>query len=145
MACDLGSSTAMTRSRLPAGEQRPGQDLDRHRRGPLAHADEHGAVPEDVDVAAFDRGRQVVLVVVAVVDDHVLVREERVEAVDGPAVQRLALAGRLGHGVDRHAAVDPARVVPLEQMVGQRRKQEVVGSQASPTSGCAPARDGGRP
>ena len=132
MACDLGSSTAMTRSACPAGEQSLGQDLDGHRRRPLTHADEHGAVAEDVDVATFDRCRQVVLVIVAVVDDRVLVGEEGVEPVDGPAVQRLALACRLRHGVDRHAAVDPARVVPLEQMVRQRREQEVVGPQRRP-------------
>ena len=34
----------------------------------------------------------------------------------------LALAGGLGHGVDAHAAVDPAGVVALEEMVGQRRR-----------------------
>ncbi len=41
-------------------------------------------------------------------------------------------AGRLCHGVDRHAAVDPTRVVPLEQVVGQRREQEIVDSQGRP-------------
>jgi hypothetical protein len=54
------------------------------------------------------------------------------EAVDGSGVERLALSGRLGHRVDRHAAVDPTGVVPLEEMVGQRGEDEIVGLEHVP-------------
>ena len=69
VAC--GSSMATTRVRLPGVEQRMGEDLDGHRGGALAHADQHRAVADDVDVAALDGGRLVVAVVVAVVGDEV--------------------------------------------------------------------------
>jgi hypothetical protein len=86
-------------------------------------------VADDVDVAALDRGGQVVGVVAAVPELELRACEHRVVTVDGPAVQGLALAGRLGHGVDRHAAVDPRRVVPLKQVVRQRGQDEVLVTQ----------------
>ena len=93
----------MTVLACPAANSALGEHLDRHRRRPLAHADHHRAVADDVHVAAFDGGGQVAGVVVPVVGDEVRGGEHRVEAVDGPAVQGLALAGGLGHGVDRDA------------------------------------------
>ena len=119
-------------ARLASPEQRAGQQLDRHRGGPLAHPDHHRAVPEHVHVAALDGGGLVVRVVVAVVPGEVGGGEHRVEPVDGPAVQGLPLPGGLGHRVDRHALVDPAGVVPREQVVGQRRQHEVVGPEHVP-------------
>ena len=58
--------------------------------------------------------------------------EHRVEPVDGAGVQGLALAGRLGHRVDGHPVVDPARIVTLKEMVGKRGENEVVGPQHVP-------------
>ena len=126
--------------RLLGVEERLGDRLDGHRRGALAHADEDGAVADHMDVAALDGGRLVVAVLVAVVGGEVGGGEERVEPVDGPRVQRLSLAGGLGHRVDGHAAVDPARVVPLEQVVGQRGEDEVVGLQHVPLEAVGPER-----
>jgi hypothetical protein len=71
-----------------------------------------------MDVATFDRGRLVRAVPVAVVGDEVCTGEDRMEAENGPRVEGLALAGGLGHRIDAHPAVDPARIVPLEQVVG---------------------------
>ena len=53
------------------------------------------------------------------------VAEPRVEAVDRLDVQRLELARRPVHRVQRHAAVDPRARVPREQVVRQRRQDEV--------------------
>ena len=97
---------------LAAGEQGAGEDFRRHRGGPLAHADQDRAVAQDVHVAAFHAGRQVVGVVVAVVGDEARAGEQGVVAVHGPDVQRLPLPGGLGHRVHRDPAVDPAGVVP---------------------------------
>ena len=58
------------RVRLAGGEQTPREHLDTHRGRPLPHPDHHRAVPDHVHVAAFDRRRQVVQVVVAVVGDE---------------------------------------------------------------------------
>ena len=91
-------------------------------RGPLPHADHDRAVADDEDVAALAVGRVVDVAVVAVVEvRRVGVAEHRVEVVDEPGVDRLPLAGRLAHRVDRQAVVDPGGVVPLEQVVRQRR------------------------
>ena len=114
-------------------------------RGALAHADQHGPVADHVDVAALDGGRLVAAVLIAVVGDEVGIGEERMEAVDGPGVQRLALAGRHGHRVDGDAAVDPARVVSLEEVVGERRAGRSRRPGACPTSGCGRAGGAGRP
>ena len=130
----------MTLVRLAGREQSLGEHLGTHRGRAFPHPDHHRAVSDHVDVATFDRRRQVVQVVVAVVGHELRVGEERVEAVDGPAVQRLALAGRLGHRVDGHAAVDPAGVVSLEEVVRQRREEEVVGPQRLPLE-AAPGAD----
>ncbi len=119
-------------ARLATGKQGAGEYLDRHRGSPLAHADQHRPVAQDVHVAALDCRGQVAKVVIAVVGGEVRSGEHGVVAVDGPAVQRFPLPGGLGHRVHRHAAVDPAGVVPLEQMVGQRRQDEVVCAQHIP-------------
>ena len=66
--------------------------------------------------------------------------EQRVVAVDGAHVQGLPLPGGLGHRVDRDPAVDPAGVVPGEQVVGQRGKQEVIGPQHVPLQALHPQR-----
>ena len=63
------------------------------------------------------------------------VAEHRVEVVDHPGVDRLPLAGRLGHRVDGQAVVDPGGVVALEQVVGQRAQQEVVVVAGTPSAG----------
>jgi hypothetical protein len=89
-------------------------------------------VSDDVDIAAFNSRRLVVLVVAAVVGDELAAAEHWVELVYRASVQRFALAGGHRHGVDGHAAVDPTRVVALEQMVGQRRQNEVVGLEHVP-------------
>jgi hypothetical protein len=120
------------RVRLATLEQGTGEDLGAHRGRPLPHPDHDDPAAEHVHVTALDRRGQVVLVIVAVVGGEVRHGEHRVVAVDGPAVERLALAGGLGHRVDRDPAVNPAGVVPLEQVVGQRRQQEVVGAQHVP-------------
>ena len=102
-------------------EEPLGQRLHGARACALAHADEHGAAPEDQHVAALQaRGT------VHVVAPHLLARtgEERVAAVDRAEVQGLASPRRVGHVVDAHAAVDPARRVAGEEVVGQRRDHE---------------------
>jgi hypothetical protein len=114
------------RGHATGGEQRLGQHLHCHRRGPLTHADHHRAVAEHMHVAALDAGRQVRGIVVAVVPGETLVGEHRMEPVDGPAVQRLALARGLGHRVHRDTRVHPAGGVPLVQVIRQRRQHEVV-------------------
>jgi hypothetical protein len=125
---------------LAAGEQGAGEDLRRHRRGPLAHPDQDRAVPEDVHVAAFHAGRHVAGVVVAVVGDEIGAGEQRVVVVDGADVQAFALPGGLGHRVHRDPAVDPAGVVAGEQVVGQRCEQEVIGPQHVPFQALGPQR-----
>ena len=109
-----------------------GEDFDAHRGRALTHADHHGAVAYHVHVTTFDRGGKVVLVVVAVVGHEVILGKKGVEAVDRPAVQRLTLAGGLGHWVDGDSAVDPAGIVPLEEVVRQRGEEEVVGAKRLP-------------
>ena len=54
-----GSSMATTLVAWPVSNRAWATDLDGHRRGALAHADQHGAVADDVDVAALDGGRLV--------------------------------------------------------------------------------------
>ena len=95
---------------------------------------------DDVDVPALDVRRLVVVVLTPVVRDELLAHEERVVLVDGPGVQRLTTTGRHGHRVDGHPAVDPARVVPLEEVVGQRRQDEVVRVEHVPLEAVGPHR-----
>jgi hypothetical protein len=90
--------------------------------------------------APLDGGRLVIAVLVAVVGDEVGTGEHRMEAVDGPGVQRLALPGGHGHGVDGHPAIDPARVVALEEVVGQRGEDEIVSFQHVPLQAVRPHR-----
>ncbi len=109
------------------GEQAAGQVLHAHRGAALAEPDHHRAVAEDVDVAALERGRLVVLVVAAVPDrSNSALGEHRVEPVDRRAVHGLPHPGRHRHRVDAHPVVDPGRVVALEQVVRQRGEHEVV-------------------
>jgi hypothetical protein len=87
----------------------------------LAHADEHRPAPDDEHIAALQaRGAE------HAVAPHLLARprEERVAAIDLRHVQGLAPARGVGHVVDAHAAVHPARRVPREDVVGQRREHE---------------------
>ncbi len=53
-------------------------------------------------------------------------REQRVPAVDRLVVDRLADPGLHAHRVDRDAVVDPRGGVAGEQVVGQRRQEQVV-------------------
>ena len=89
-------------------------------------------------VSTLDGGRLVAAILVAVVGDEVTAGEERMETIDGPRVERLALAGGLGHRIHGHAAVDPAGIVTLEQMVWQRSENEVVGLQHVPLEAVGP-------
>jgi len=82
---------------LMVGEQRLGQNLDRHWGRPLAHADQDGSVPDDVDVATLKGGRLVQDVVVPVVHGE-LGLKERCETCRSP-----------GYGSDsRWRAVSPS-------------------------------------
>ena len=94
-------------------------------RGALAHADQHDALADRHDVAAFHRGRGEVLVGVAPPDLEVAALEHRVELVDGALQQGLGLARRPEHRIAGDAVVDPAGRVALEQRVGDRRDDEV--------------------
>jgi hypothetical protein len=125
--------------RLAIVEQGVGNGLDGHRGGPFPHSDQHGSVADHVDVAAFDRGRLVGLVLGSIVGQELGVGEEWMEPVDGFGVKRFALAG-LSHRFDGHPAVDPARVVTLEEMVGQRGQDEVVGLEHAPLQAVGPRR-----
>ena len=64
------------------------------------------------------------VVVGAAEPDH-RVAEARMEAVDGLDVERLLLARRPEHRRDRHAAVQPEARVAREQLVRQRREDEI--------------------
>ena len=92
MARDLGSPHGDDRVGLTFLEQGTGEDLGAHRGRPLPHPDHDHAAAEHVHVTALDRRGKVVLVIVAVVGDEVRPGEHRVVAVDGPPVERLALA-----------------------------------------------------
>ncbi len=65
-----------------------------------------GIAPPDLEVAALELG---------------------VIFVDRRQVQRLLAPRRPVHGVHRDAAIDPARAVAGEQLIGQRRQHEVRG------------------
>ena len=116
------------------------QDLDAHGRGALAHADQHDAAAEHVDVTTLERCRLVVRVVAAVVHGERSGTEHRMEAVHHATVQRLPLPGRLRHRVDRDPAVDPGGVVALEQRVRERRQHEVVEAECLPAEAARPER-----
>ena len=85
---------------------------------------EHRAAAEHQDVAALG-GRQAVGRALGP-DVEVRVGEQRVPAVDRLVVDGLAHPGLLAHRVDRDAVVDPRRGVAGEQVVGQRRQEQVV-------------------
>lgn len=96
------------------------------RGGTFAHTDHHRAVADDENVPALDGGRCVPHRIVAVVEHELLRGEHRMEVVDQPGVDGLALPCRFGHRVEVDPGVDPRRIVALEQMIGQRREEEVV-------------------
>jgi hypothetical protein len=98
------------------------------------------ATAEFVNIAAFHAGRKVIGVVIAVVSEEAGVGKHGVVVVDGADVQGLPLPGGLGHRVHRDPAVDPAGVVPGEQVVGQRGEQEVIGPQHVPFQALGPQR-----
>jgi hypothetical protein len=102
-------------------EQPLRQRLDRSGASALTHADEQRAAAEDEHVAPFQPRRAV-----HAVAPHLLAGtgEQRMAAVDRAHVQGLAPARRVGHVVDADAAVDPARGVAREEVVGQRREHE---------------------
>ena len=139
------------------GEQRLRDLLDHPGLRALADADEHRAVADGLHVAALERrhgrsrrrrtarrrracGYQY---------SKSASGEHRVVAVDRRDVVGLAPARRPEHRVDRHAAVDPARRVPGEQRVRQRRQDERrSGRRARRPAGTTPASVGrgrGRP
>ena len=62
-----GSSMATTVVACPAAKSALATDSTAIGRGPFAHADQHGAVADHMDVAAFDGRRLVVAVLAAVV------------------------------------------------------------------------------
>ena len=91
-------------------------------RGPLAHADQHDALADRHDVAAFDRGKAVIGRRIAPPDVD-LAREVGMEPVDRRGEDRLLMTCRPEQRVDRDAAVDPARGVAGIKRVGKRRQQ----------------------
>ncbi len=105
-------------------EQVQRQLADGLARRTLAHADQHHAVADRHDVAAFEGGVAMVLVRVAVPDLEVGVGELGVEFVDGAGQQGFLASRRPVHRVQRHAAIDPAGGVAGELGVGQRRQDE---------------------
>ena len=107
----------------PGVEQPAGQQLDAGGTGSLAHADQHAAVPDHEHVAALELGRAAEAVAPGLV---LLAREQRVVAVDGVQVDRLAAACRLRHLVHRHAAVHPRRRIAREEVIRKRREHEPV-------------------
>ena len=107
-----GSATAITVSAAAAGEEVGGEGLDRLGCRPLTHADEDRTTADDQHVTALDRRRCRVLVDAAEPAHERLGGEARVEAVDRLEVRRLTPAGRHGHRVEGHPAVDPAGGVP---------------------------------
>src|SRR5690606_18126469 len=88
------------------------------------HADQHHAVADRHDVAAFQGGEAVVQIRIAVPDLEIGAGEGRVEFVDRSGQQRFLAAGGPVHGVERYAAVDPAGGVAGEDRVRQRRQDE---------------------
>ena len=124
-----GSSTAITVSTEPTVNRLRARVSMPLWGGALTHPDHDRPVADHGDVAALDRGRLVGEGVVAVEHVELGVPEHRVEVVDDPGVDGLALAGGLGHRVDRDSVVDPRGVVALEQVVRQGRQQEVVWTQ----------------
>ena len=126
--------------RLSGGEQGPGHGLDGHGGRAFTHADQDGAVADDVDVATLDVRRLVVVVVSAVVRGEVRAHEQRVVLVDGPGVQGLPPPGGHGHRIDGHTPVDPAGIVPLEELIGQRGQDEVIGPEHVPPEAVGPHR-----
>ena len=111
---------AMTRSRGLLGEEPVGDLVDGLARRALAHADQHDALADRHDVAALHAGVAPVLVAVAPPDLELVLREKRMELVDGPLIKRLGLAGRPEHRIAGHSAIDPAGRVALEQRVRDR-------------------------
>jgi hypothetical protein len=109
----------------PGAEEAAREHLDSLGRGSLAHPDHHAAVADDRDVTTLDGGGVVGQGVVAV-EERRRPGEHRVEVVDDPGVDRLAPAGWLGHRVDRHAIVDPGRIVSLKKVIGQRAQKKIV-------------------
>ena len=102
-----------------------GEDADRAGGAALAHADEDDAVAGRHDVAALEPRQAPVVVGAAEPDREAGVAEARMEAVDRLDVQRLELARRPEHRVERDAAVDPGARVAREELVRQRRQHEV--------------------
>ena len=108
-----------------AGREQPASDrLDGLGGGPLPHPHQHGAPADHVDVAALDSGGAVVVVDAAEPALEARTREQWMEPVDGLEMSGLAAPRHHRHGVERHTAVDPARGVAGEQVVGQRRQHE---------------------
>ena len=106
------------------GEKVLRQLADGLARGALAHADEHDALGDRHDVAAFQGGAAVLLVRVAVPDLEVGAGEFLVELVHGSGQQGFLASCRPVHRVQRDAAVDPAGGVAGELGVGQGRQDE---------------------
>ena len=102
-----------------------GEDAHRARRRPLAHPDEDDAVPDRHHVAALHAGLAPVVAGAPEPDLEVGLPESRVEAVDRFDVERLELASGPEHRVERDAAVEPGGRVAREELVRQRRQDEV--------------------
>ena len=102
-----------------------GEHAHRPRGRALAHADQDDAVADRHHVAALHARHAPVVVGAAEPDLEVGVAEARMEAVDRLDVQRLELARRPEHRIERHTAVQPGARVAREQLVRQRCEDEV--------------------
>ena len=89
------------------------------------HADQYGAVSDGHDIPTFDRRRAMILHRVAPPDGKPRVLEVGMEAIDRGEVQRLQPPRGPVHRVERDATVDPAGRVAGEDVVGQRREDEI--------------------
>ena len=103
-------------------EQRRGELADRLARGPLAHADQHGAVADRHHVATLKRGQS--MVVHRVSPPHVdTAGKVGMEAIDRGREDGFLMARRPIQWVERNAAIDPACGITRVERVGQWRQQ----------------------
>ena len=85
-------------------------------------------LPIGIDIAALGMGHAVVSVldIIAPPEVEVRVLEHRMELVDRRHVQGFLATGRPEHRMQRDPAVDPGRGVAGEELVRQRRQDEVL-------------------
>ena len=135
----LGMYSATILCAAPAANSSRREQLHRLRRGALAHPDQHRAAADDEHVAALHGGRAVG----RRRPTSLKLPRRRTAGASGRSprsARSRACARPSAHRVDRDAVVDPAGGVAGEQVVGQRRQEEVVAVRARgtrPTSGPA--------